>query len=262
VDTRFVVILLLSLLQFNGKQQLPRTMNPNKQGNAIEAEEEQKRLEQQRLDNKSRKKTLTPVVSVRMHELISARFDPEHSVYQNSGRWTTYPDGIYLEPGDDAIYVVARKPASSAREDDADELIAAATTVFGQFRRHADSICPTRNEDRLKEPAARERFEAMYQRARKAQLDVFKTELSFDDYLKRAPNCEVSGNLWGLTTRFADLDAGRGERRMLVRFSNAIVIRPFNDPEGTGNHLSLLKDSLRKDGKLIRSPLQPVDPAK
>jgi hypothetical protein len=176
---------------------------------------------------------------------VAVRFDSERSVFQNSGRWTFYPDDIYLEPDEDAIYMIASRGGSS---DDMSLLIA---EMFTKYRGYANSVCPSKVSERLQDPAIRKRLEEAYTEAAESQKQLLNRTLSYEEYVRNIPDCEVGGNLWRTAIRFADM----GWERMLVRFPNDVPIRSSLSSNPGENHIHLLKAHLRREGKILRSPL-------
>ncbi len=188
---------------------------------------------------------------------VSTRIEPESSVYFNSGRWTAYDDGIYLEPQEDTVYIITSPSGAPLQPDKPDDLYSITAHIFAEYRAYADSVCPVEIGQKLGDPEFRKQVEERYEQVRESQLQFRNRSVSFEEFLAETPNCEVRGNLWRMATKFAELDEEQHLKRMMVRFPNSIEIQPFLSPAGGESQLPLLKTRLRQEGKFILSPLSP-----
>ncbi|GEM_PF-6237916 len=196
----------------------------------------------------------TPVA---LDEGVSARLDAESTVYVNDGRWTDYPDGIYLEENENAVYGIASWPAQDLASGDTAALAAAAARVFNEYRSYADAACPVTLRRRIQQDESfRAVLAAEYERARHAWQERGARILTYEQFLEQSPDCDVVGNLWRTAIRFTAHRADRQQARLLVRFPDSVAIRPFLGAVRSQNHLSLLKDYLRRQNRLIQAPLQ------
>lgn len=192
---------------------------------------------------------------------VSARLDAASTVYLDDGRWTDSPDGIYLEETEDAIYGIVSWHAPALAPEDTAALASATARVFAEFRRYADAACPVSLRRRIEDDEVlRATLEAEYEHAREAARQRTGRTLAFEQFLEQSPDCEVEGNLWRTSTRFAAYRADRQDVRLLVRFPGSIAVRPFLRAAHGENYLSLLKDHLRRQNKLIHAPLRSRTP--